>query len=101
MEEVKIEIQNKGNELQNKIQASWEQQLLLEQQLVLLSRNVESYKRLLEGETEKFNYGESSVFLLNKRQEKYINGQLKLIETFIKQRLELLNYLYLSNQLIN
>ena len=93
--------ENKRNELQNKIESGWQQLLLLQEQLILLSNNVENYKRLLDGENEKFNYGESSVFLLNKRQEKYINGQLKLIETYIKRQMELLNFLYFSNQLVN
>ena len=87
--------------MQNKIESGWQQLLLLQEQLILLSNNVENYKRLLDGENEKFNYGESSVFLLNKRQEKYINGQLKLIETYIKRQMELLNFLYFSNQLVN
>lgn len=99
--ETKLDIQNKRNELQNKIENSWQQQFILQQQRFLLANNVESYKRLLDGENEKFIYGESSVFLLNKRQEKYINGQMKLIETYIKQQIEVLTFLYFSNQLIN
>ena len=101
IQDTKLDIDNKRNELQNKIQSSWEQQLLLEEQLNLLADNVENYKLLLDGENEKFKYGESSVFLLNKRQEKYINGQLKLIETYIKRQLEILIFLYYSNQLVN
>jgi len=101
IQEIQLDIQNKSNELQNKIESSWEQQQLLQDQIALLSQNVSSYKLLLDGENEKFNFGESSVFLLNKRQEKYINGQLKLIESYIKQQIELLNFLYFSNQLVN
>lgn len=99
--ETQLDIQNKRNSLRNKLESSWMQQQLLEEQRVLLEQNVNSYRKLLEGEQEKFNYGESSVFLLNKRQEKYINGQLKLIETHIKQQVELLNYLFYSNQLLS
>jgi len=100
LREIELDISNKRNELQNKIENSWLQQQQLQNQVNLLTQNVENYKRLLDGENEKFIFGESSVFLLNKRQEKYINGQLKLIEIFIKQRIEILNFLYLSNQLI-
>jgi outer membrane protein TolC len=98
--ESQLDIENKTNELQNKIENSWQQQLLLQAQLTLLNFNVENYKRLLEGEREKFIFGESSVFLLNKRQEKFIDGQLKLIESHIKQQIEVLKFLYYSNQLI-
>jgi len=101
MEETMLDIQNKRNELQNKIENSWLQQLLLQQQEQLIANNLGNYKRLLDGENEKFKFGESSVFLLNKRQEKYINGQLKLVETKVKRQIELLNFLYLSNQLID
>ena len=38
-------------------------------------------------------------FLLNKRQEKYIEGQLKLIDLTNKLQKERLNYLLSSNQL--
>lgn len=100
VQELNLDIDNKQNELQNKIENSRQQQTLLRDQLMLLSDNVNNYKRLLEGESEKFKYGESSIFLLNKRQEKYIYGRLKLIETFIKRQLELLNYRYYSNQLL-
>ena len=100
VEEIKLDIQNKRNELQNKIESSRQQRIVLQEQATLLDQNLENYKRLLDGENEKFNYGESSVFLLNKRQEKYIDGQLKIIEIYIKQQLELLNFLYYSNQLI-
>lgn len=100
IQETELDIQNKTNELQNKIENSWHQQKLLQEQIALLNLNVENYRRLLDGEQEKYNFGESSVFLLNKRQEKYIDGRLKLIEIHIKQQIELLNFLYYSNQLI-
>jgi len=98
--ETKLDLDNKRNELQNKIENSWQQQLLYQDQIALMERNVDSYRRLLEGERIKFAYGESSVFIVNKRQEKYIDGQLKLIETNIKRQLQILKYLYFSNQLI-
>lgn len=100
LKEIELELQNKRNELQNNIESSLQQQVVLQEQLNLLNQNVERYKLLLDGENEKFRLGEGSVFLLNKRQEKYINGQLKLIEIHIKQQMEILNYLYYSNQLI-
>ncbi|TLX73020.1 TolC family protein [Labilibacter sediminis] len=98
--EIELDIQNKKNELLNKLEASWENQELLKEQIVLFDQNVDNYKRLLNGENEKYLYGESSVFLLNKRQEKYINSQLKLTESYFNHHIELLTFLYYSNQLI-
>ncbi|MFK8101033.1 MAG: TolC family protein [Saprospiraceae bacterium] len=101
LQDIALDIENKTNELQNKIEASLAQQGVLQTQVNLMEQNVEGYKLLLDGENEKFRFGESSVFLLNKRQEKYINGQLKLIEIQIKQKQEILNYLYYTNEILD
>lgn len=101
IQETVLDLQNKRNELNNKIENSLQQQSILREQITLSQQNVEGYRLLLEGENEKFRYGESSVFLLNKRQEKYINGQLKLIELNMKLQKEILSYLYYTNELIS
>lgn len=101
IQETVLDIQNKSNELNNKIENTLQQQSVLREQITLSQQNLEGYRLLLEGENEKFRYGESSVFLLNKRQEKYINGQLKLIELNIKLQKQILSYLYYTNKLIN
>ncbi|MEL6866698.1 MAG: TolC family protein [Bacteroidota bacterium] len=98
--EVGLDLENKRNELLNKIQNSQQQQDILQDQLALQQQNISGYQLLLEGENEKFRFGESSVFLLNKRQEKFIFGQLKLIALFVKLTQERLNYRYLTNNLI-
>lgn len=95
-----FELQNKQLELQNKIEGSWGKQLALQDQLDLMTQNVDNYQRLLDGENEKFIYGESSVFLLIKRQEKYLEGRLKLVQIHVKRQMEILNFLFHSNQLI-
>ena len=100
LQEIALDIQNKRNELQNKIDNSRQQQTILAEQIALQTRNNEGYRLLLEGENDKFLYGESSVFLLNKRQEKYLNGRLKLIDVQVKLQRELLDYLYYTNALI-
>ena len=94
-----LDIQNKQNELRIKMQASLEQQSILAQQLDLQEQNVAGYEKLLDAENEKFLFGESSVFLLNKRQEKYIDGQIKLIELRAKYQFEITKYLYYANEL--
>ena len=94
-------IQAKQNELTNKLQASINQIEVMRDQVRITTENVDRYELLLEGERIKFQFGESSVFLLNKRQEKFIESQLKLIELKAKIRGEVLNYGYLSNDLIS
>lgn len=50
------------------------------QQLVL------DYRSLLQGERRKFTAGESSLFLVNRRELGYINAQVKLIEALVKNQ---------------
>ncbi len=99
LQEPAFDIQHKRNELNNKLEGSILQQAVINEQIGLSTQNVAGYLQLMEGESEKFNFGESSVFLLNKRQEKYISGRLKLIELHIKLQIERLNYAYLANDL--
>ncbi len=99
IQEIKLDIDNKRNELSNKISNSEMQMELISSQVTLLNNNIINYKKLLDAENEKFNFGESSVFLLNKRQEKFISTKLKLIETLYKQQTESLNYLFFTNQI--
>ncbi|MCB0515507.1 MAG: TolC family protein [Chitinophagales bacterium] len=101
IEALTLELANKQNELLNKIENTVQQQLLLKKQQSLFNLNVVNYKSLLDAENEKFLFGESSVFLLNKRQEKYINARLKLIENQIKLNIEYIKYLYYTNTLVN
>jgi len=99
MREVELDRSNKANELNNKMDGSIRQLLQLQDQLILARQTLEGYQRLLDGENEKFRAGESSVFLLNKRQEKYIAGQLKLIALQTKLQKEYIKYLYFTNQI--
>jgi outer membrane protein TolC len=101
IQNVALDIDNKRLELKNKIENTLFQQSLLKDQINLLEDNIRGYRLLLDGENDKFLLGESSVFLVNKRQEKYIMSRLKLLELTLKLQKESLSYLYYSNQLIN
>jgi len=96
LQEIALDLDDKRNELLNKIENSWAQLAINTQQIDFQEQNVENYLRLLEGENEKFLFGESSVFLINKRQEKYINGRLKLIDLLVKQQILRLEYRYFA-----
>jgi len=94
LQEIALDLDNKRNELLNKIENSLRQIAITDDQIDIQQENVANYLRLLEGENEKFRFGESSVFLINKRQEKYINGRLKLIDLLVKQQMLRLEYRY-------
>lgn len=74
-------------ELQNKMNAYYNEQLTLSQQLTLFKVAVSNYDRLLAGERQKFRIGESSLFLVNSRETKLIEAQLKLMELQAKFRI--------------
>lgn len=94
--ELDFSIQEKRNSLQNKVDANRQIQNVLEEQFLLQQQNVRNYQALLEAEREKFALGESSVFLLNKRSEKYLETQIKLIELQAKRQLARIDYLFLT-----
>lgn len=74
-------------------------QQLREQELIA-SSVIENYRLMLEAENTKFQLGESSIFLLNSRESKYIQSQLKLIELERKQMQYQLKYLGESMQFV-
>lgn len=101
IKETELDLVNKENSLKNKQKSNIETLDLLNNQLQIVEENVNRYKQLLEFEREKFDIGESSVFLINKRQEKYIFSKLKVIDLTVKYNIEVLYNLLLSNQIEN
>lgn len=88
--------QSKRLELGNKLNAIKNDLNTFLQQIELTEDMVENYERLLEAEMIKFNIGESSVFLVNSRQQKLLEAQIKLTKLIIlyhktKTKLELTN----------
>ncbi|NJK83186.1 MAG: TolC family protein [Saprospiraceae bacterium] len=69
----RLEIQNKADAIVQQINTTYEQILIAESV-------VGNYQRLLQAENIKFSIGESSIFLLNAREEKLIDAQLKLLK---------------------
>ena len=83
----KIEIQNtkyaidfKQQELINKLKTYFNELINLQQQTKLYQQIVAGFKTLFEGETTRFNNGESSLFLVNARENRYLDSQVKLRE---------------------
>ncbi|RMG24200.1 MAG: TolC family protein, partial [Bacteroidetes bacterium] len=66
--------EQKQLEITNKVMAYYNQLQTLRQQLDLYTDVAQNYRRLFEAEVEKFRLGESSVFLLNSRELKYIEA---------------------------
>ena len=73
-----LKLKSKELQLSNKIQAIYQEWEITRTQLNTLGNMLGNYQALLQAETEKFRIGESSVFLLNSREQKLIEAQLKL-----------------------
>ncbi|MBT8276773.1 MAG: TolC family protein [Bacteroidia bacterium] len=84
--------------LQNKITALYNELESLETQNRLISEIVVNYEQLLTAEERKFSFGESSIFLVNTREQKLIESKLKQVSiqnTFLKTKARLFNTLVL------
>lgn len=91
----RVNLKNKINALQQELNSYVEQN-------TLVSQIVTDYSRMLEAEERKFTLGESSLFLVNSRESKLIDGQLKAIEVeykFFSTKAKLFNSLALNPEL--
>jgi outer membrane protein TolC len=91
MKQIKINIQQtkyqyvfKQQQLLNKLKATVAELDIIKQQTVIYQKNLGSYRQLLDGESKRFINGESSLFLVNAREQKYIESQIKLTELITK-----------------
>ncbi|MEO0877507.1 MAG: TolC family protein, partial [Bacteroidota bacterium] len=73
--------QQKQQELTTKLNAYWQEWENRSRQLILANSVVDNYRALMDAERVKFRLGESSVFLLNSRQQKLLEAQLKQLKT--------------------
>ncbi|MEL6945804.1 MAG: TolC family protein, partial [Bacteroidota bacterium] len=71
-------------EIENKVNAITQQIETTQQQLATQETVLSNYQRLLEVENIKFRIGESSIFLLNNREQKLIDTQLKVLKFQMK-----------------
>ena len=70
----------KEREILNKVEAAYNDVTITTQLVSNQEEVVANYERMLEGERIKFQNGESSIFLINSRQNKLLEAQLKLID---------------------
>ena len=85
MTQIKIEqtdllLKQKNTEIENKIRQYWNERDNLLAQIDLFRSVTENYRTLLEAETEKFRFGESSVFLINTREQRWLDARVKFLK---------------------
>ncbi len=100
-------ISNKRDELEvklnNNINISQTNSATLRLNTEMLRVASSNYKDLLDAEITKFRLGESSVFMINSRELKWIQAREKYIKAYVSYRIEILNYYHslgVLNQLV-
>ena len=83
-------------ELKNKLAALNTASESLSRQRVLADSMVIDYTTLFKGEQQKFEAGESSLFLVNSRESKLIEATLKAIDTEVEQKMALAEFYFNS-----
>lgn len=86
LKEADLQILDQEANINYKINASINDWSITRDQAILYQRTVSDYAGLLEGERQKFNSGESSLFLVNAREVGYIETQLKYIALLSKNQ---------------
>jgi outer membrane protein TolC len=84
IEESSLELKQKTQEIENKIKDYTNQFLFLQKQIVIANETYNNYNSLLRNETLRFSNGESSLFLVNSRENKMLEMEQKRIELQVK-----------------
>jgi outer membrane protein TolC len=71
------------------------------EQIDIYSETVQLYRQLLDAEKKLFDTGESSLFLINTREQAYIQANIKLVELLVKNRISYFTIWYLAGQMQN
>jgi outer membrane protein TolC len=102
MQDTEFELDATRVNLQNKINALKQELQSYVAQNEITNQMVSDYQRMLQSEERKFELGESSLFLVNSRESKLIDGQLKAIEIqnkFFNTKAKLFNSLAVNPEL--
>jgi outer membrane protein TolC len=84
IEESNLELKQKTQETENKIKDYYNQFFALQKQFQIADEAFKNYNSLLKNETLRFTNGESSLFLVNTRENKLLEIQQKIIELQVK-----------------
>ncbi|NNC62447.1 MAG: TolC family protein [Eudoraea sp.] len=99
LRDAEFEYANASVSIANKVLAIYNELESFEQQNQLVYDIVTNYRTLLQGEERKFNFGESSLFLINSRESKLIDARLKqneLQNKFFKAKAKLFRSLAIN-----
>lgn len=86
MDQTQLKITEKRQAVENKIRQSYNDLQVLSRQIRTYRTMVENYKTLLDAENTKFFIGESSIFLVNSREQKWLEAQIKYLKLLADYR---------------
>lgn len=84
IKETRYDLQFKKLEVRNKIELQLQAFAISREQALLYTRTVRDYESLVNAERRMFDAGESSLFMVNAREQSYFNARLKLNELIAK-----------------
>ncbi len=76
-QQVVLERQQTSRDITNAVQAAYNQLRAIGQQATVQQQAIQNQQRLLQAEQQKFQLGESSLFLVNARETKLIDLRVK------------------------
>jgi outer membrane protein TolC len=77
-QELNFDLQQTGREISNNVRTSYNDLQAYESQLAVQLQSVRNQTQLVQGENQKFELGESTLFLINSRESKLIDMRIKL-----------------------
>lgn len=97
--EMQTEQQNLALQLEIKVKTYYNEVLSLKKQIQTYSSAYDNYRKLYTGEKFRFDNGESSLFVLNSRENKLLEASQKLIELKTKWHKSYAGLLWAAGQL--
>lgn len=99
LSDAELDLNYESVKIQNKVSQTVQAQVALNEQLNLSNELVSNYSTLLKGEQQKFNAGESSLFVVISREQKLIEAKIKFNTTlnkYLKNKAGLFNAMGLT-----
>jgi outer membrane protein TolC len=87
VQDISFTLEQKRIDWQNKFLSYYQEWTVSQEQISLYQRTVGEYNQLLNAEQALFNGGESSIFMINSREQGYIAAQIKLLELQAKNQM--------------
>lgn len=100
LRETKFELQQETLQIKNKIDAQQMEKTSLKKQSGILNNLVKDYQKMLEAEERLFSFGESSIFIINSRENNLITAkiqQISLENSFLVSNADLFKIMAANN----